>query len=199
MRGSFWKRLCVLVPVALLGVLPVVAQAQETQKSQTGDAVADAARKAREQKKNEPKAKKVYTDDDISPRKEAPASAAQPAGAQATAGTGQTGTTAQTPATSNDNENSEAAWRKRFAAQRAKIAKAQEELDILQRELEKSQVQYYSDPQKAMNQQLTRKDVNDKTAKIAEKKQELAKLQSEMDDMEDQLRKAGGDPGWARP
>jgi uncharacterized protein YceH (UPF0502 family) len=71
-------------------------------------------------------------------------------------------------------------------------------LDILQRELEKSSVQYYADPTKAMKEQNSRAEVNDKTAKIDAKKNELAQLRQQLDDMEAELRKAGGDPGWAR-
>lgn len=75
---------------------------------------------------------------------------------------------------------------------------AEKELDILQREEEKAQVQYYSDPQKALMEQNTRKDINDKNAKIDQKKQEIANLKQQLSDMEDELRKSGGDPGWAR-
>ena len=88
-------------------------------------------------------------------------------------------------------------WRKRFAAQRKKIADTERELDILQRESEKAQVQYYSDPQKALQEQNSRKDINEKNTKIDQKKLELANLKQQLSDMEDELRKAGGDPGWA--
>src|SRR6266699_3919545 len=97
-----------------------------------------------------------------------------------------------------EDPNGEAAWRKRFQAQRGKIAKAERELDILSRELEKAQLEYYPDPQKAMTQQNTRADINDKTAKIDAKKKQLDDLKQGLNDLEDQLRKAGGDPGWAR-
>jgi septal ring factor EnvC (AmiA/AmiB activator) len=49
-----------------------------------------------------------------------------------------------------------------------------------------------------MNEQNNRTEINDKTAKIEAKKKELAQLQQQLDDMEAELRKAGGDPGWAR-
>jgi septal ring factor EnvC (AmiA/AmiB activator) len=64
--------------------------------------------------------------------------------------------------------------------------------------LEKSQVQYYADPQKAMTEQNNRAEVNEKTAKIDAKKKELDALRQQLDDMETELRKAGGDPGWAQ-
>ena len=89
-------------------------------------------------------------------------------------------------------------WRKRFQQQHEKITNAQKELDVLQRELDKDQVQYYSDPQKALKQQYDRSDINERTSKIDAKKKEIDTLNQQLSDMEDQLRKTGGDPGWAR-
>src|SRR5260370_183987 len=100
--------------------------------------------------------------------------------------------------TKSEDQNREGGWRKRFQGQRGKIGKAERELDILSRELEKAQVEYYPDPQKAMTQQNTRADINDKTAKIEAKKNQLDELRQGLNDLEDQLRKSGGDPGWAR-
>jgi chromosome segregation ATPase len=101
-------------------------------------------------------------------------------------------------ATKGDDPNGEAAWRRRFKDQHDQIAKAEKELDILGRELEKAQLEYYPDPQKAMKEQNSRAEINDKTVKIDAKKKEIAQLKQALDDLEDQLRKAGGDPGWAR-
>ena len=81
---------------------------------------------------------------------------------------------------------------------RQKISETQQELDILQKELNKDQVQYYSDPQKALMQQHDRSDINERTAKIDAKKKELDALNQKLSDLEDELRQAGGDPGWAR-
>jgi hypothetical protein len=57
-------------------------------------------------------------------------------------------------------------------------------------------MQYYSDPQKALAEQYSRKDINDKDAKIAAKKKEVDQLTQQISDMQDELRKSGGDPGW---
>jgi hypothetical protein len=190
MRVRIWIKGFVLVPALCLAGIPAAARPQDASQ-QTGDPVADAARKARETKKETPKPKKVWTDDDL--KKGTP-------DAVSTVGTTATATTVQTAgnATKGDDPNGEAAWRARFKDQRDKIAKAEKELDILQRELQKAQLEYYPDPQKAMIQQNTRADINDKTVKIEAKKQEIAQLKQGVDDLEDQLRKANGNPGWAR-
>ncbi len=179
-----------------------VALAQQSQ-SQTGsgDPVADAARKAREEKKTAPKPKKVFTDDDITskPAAEAPTPAPSPASESGAASAAVAlAKQAKAGVEPQENPNSEAAWRKRFAQQRTRISDAEQELDVLQREASKADLQYYSDPQKAMNEQLTRNEINEKNAKIAAKKKEIADLKQQLSDMEDQLRAAGGDAGWAR-
>lgn len=198
-----------LALLALLVCVPTRAQQQSSQQSGSGDAVADAARQAQEKKKDAQKPKKVYTDDDISTKKsdisvvgQAPA----PTPADANAATSQVkpgGSAAAGQAAASDGEkkedpNSEAAWRKRFAALREKISTAEQELDVLEREDNKAGVQYYSDPTKALNEQYSRDEINKKNAKIEGKKQEIASLKQQWDDLEDQLKKAHGDPGWAR-
>jgi predicted RNase H-like nuclease (RuvC/YqgF family) len=194
MRAKTWMKYLVSIAVLCLAGLPLYAQQQSSSQQSGSDPVADAARKAREDKKNAAKPKKVYTDDDVKP-------AASAATGNTGAAAGATGTTGQQKAgdaAEAQDANGEAAWRKRFKEQRDKISKAETELDILERELQKSQTEYYPDPQKALTEQNTRKEINDKTAKIDAKKQEIAQLKQGLDDLEDQLRKSGGDPGWAR-
>ena len=188
---------------------PVLAQPQDASQ-QSGDPIAEAARRSREAKQNAAKPRKVYTDDDVARSKPEPAASTDASSTDKNATTtdsaGQTGTTAkkntpvkEKPLTSDEQEaKKEADWRKRFREQHEKIARAEKELDILQRETEKAQVQYYPDPQKALEEQYSRKDINDKDAKIAAKQQEIAQLKQGLSDMEDALRAAGGDSGWAR-
>jgi chromosome segregation ATPase len=170
--------------------------------------VADAARKAREQKKEAPKPKKVYTNEDLGSGGGSTAPAAAPAAAapntDANANAKENpdgqpnGDNASTDSKAGAGKSDEEKWRKRFQEARANLADAEKELDILQREAQKAQVQYYSDPTKAMNEQLTRKDVNEKDSQIAAKKQDIAKLKQKLSDMEDELRRSGGEIGWAR-
>lgn len=199
MRVNAWIKGSLIVAGLCLAGLAANAQQQSSSQQSSGDQVADAARRAREEKKNAAKPKKVFTDDDVS--KSAPAPEPAPAAAAGGFGsatdTGNQGKQTDADATKED-PNGEKAWRKRFQDHRAKIAKAEKELDVLQREEQKASVQFYTDPQKAMLQQNNRAEVNALRAKIDAKKQEIAQLKQALDDMETDLRKAGGDPGWAR-
>lgn len=189
MRTSTVFRLFAFASLAGLLAFPVLAQ-----DPQNSDDVAAAARKSREQAKNAPKPKKVVTNDDIPHAPDAtPAPTTDTAVAKPE---GQAAATAdQAPA---ENEKDEAYWRKQFQEIHDKLDNAQKELDVMQRELNKDQLQYYPDPQKAMTQQHDRSDINDKAARIDAKKKEIESLNQQLSDLEDQLRKSGGDPGWAR-
>jgi hypothetical protein len=152
------------------------------------ESLAEAARKAREAKKDETKPVKVFTNENIPASggistvgKEPPSADAAADGTVAKAG----------PA-------DEKTWREKFAALRAKLARDQEDLTVMQRELGVLDLQNYSDPVKAMQQQLTREDINKKTADIDAKTQAIKADQQAIDDAEDALRKAGGDSGWSR-
>jgi parvulin-like peptidyl-prolyl isomerase len=183
--------------LALLGLLfGLLAYATPAQDQSTDD-VAAAARKAREKQKDTPKPKKVITNDDIP---SAPVTQPTPSNPESK-GSGQNdsvqaGKTA-TPQKDED-ANGEAYWRKRFAKLHEKLSTAEKELDVLQRELNRDQVQYYADPQKALTQQYDRSDINEKNSKIDAKKKEIEDIKQQISDLEDELRKAGGDSGWAR-
>src|SRR6204780_2056091 len=198
MGAVTWRKtgVYVLLVLPILGLAGIAVAAKHQDASQqTGDPVADAARKAREQKKNAAQPKKVFTNDDVAPAPGPPATAPTEAkdgdAAKKTDG-------AAADAKGKAPDNSEAGWRKRFAEQRAKMSQAEQELDVLQPEAQKLQTQYYSDPQKALAKQYTRKDITDQDAKIQAKKDEIAKLKQGVSDLEDQLRASGGDSGWAR-
>lgn len=196
MRVRFWMKAFMIVAVLSLLGFAAAARQQGSSQQQTGDPVADAARKARESKKDAPKPKKVYTDDDFKSAAPEPAAASGDKSGKAAAA--KAGDKAKTEDAPEEDPNGESAWRKRFQAQRNKIAKTEREIDVLTREFEKAQIEYYPDPQKALTQQNTRADINEKQAKIDAKKAELAQLKQGLDDLADQLRKSGGDPGWAR-
>jgi hypothetical protein len=213
MDARTWRNGVAFASLALaalaLTAFPSLARQQQGDSSQqsTGDPVADAARKAREQKKKDTaKPRKVYTDEDVSHRTSGVTTAsANPNVAGTTEEGAAKNADGQGPdaqrkdAAGKPEESPETKWRKQFKEVYATLDRAQRELDVLQREDNKAQVQYYSDPQKALVEQYTRKDINEHDTKIAAKKQEIAQLHQRLDDMEEALRKSGGDPGWAAP
>jgi hypothetical protein len=108
---------------------------------------------------------------------------------------------AESESTNSENdrdEKTETYWRKKFAALDYQIKTAQTELDILQREHNLGLVQYYPNPDTAMKESITRKEINAHRKAIGDKKKELAELKKQRDDLEDALRHAGGPAGWAR-
>ena len=204
MNARIWRTSFGLASLALAALtftaFQSLANPQDPSQQSTGDAVADAARKAREQKKKEtPKPKHVYTDEDVNHlvTGDAPASTDTSDSSAAKKPDSEGKDAAAKPA--NTDDSAEIKWRKQFKEVYATLDRTQKELDILQREANKAQVQYYSDPQKALAEQYTRKDINDKDAKIAAKKKEVDQIKGRISDMEEALRKSGGDPGWAAP
>ena len=182
----------------LLGFAAFTAPAQQAPAT-TGDPVADAARKARAEQKTAPKPKKVFTNDDIPSSVPAP----PPATTATTDATKTTGGQAQVDNKSGkkeldpeDDPKQQAYWQKRARTLHTKLSNAEQELDVLQRELSKDEVQYYPDPQKALQQQYSRSDINEKHAKVDAKKAEVESLKQQVANLEDDVRKAGGDPGW---
>lgn len=157
--------------------------------------LAAAARKARDQKKEAPKAAKVFDNDSIpttggvSTVGSAPAA---PGDADANGSANPSGAAAAPAA------NDEKTWRDRFATLHHKLDQDQAELGILEREAAVADVQYYNDPLKGMQQDLTRDDINKKTAAVAAMKKSIEADKQAISDAEDALQKAGGDSGWAR-
>jgi predicted RNase H-like nuclease (RuvC/YqgF family) len=189
------------IALIVFGVLSVSGWAQSSPSTQ--ESVAEAARKAREQKKPPAKAGKVITNDELS---SVAASGKQPsvvgqADGKGTAETAQgeakgAPTGEQAAGEKKPSESDESRWRKQFADLYHKLHQAQAELDVLQREWGKLQSQYYSDPQKALQQQNSRSDVNDHQQKIDSKKKEIAQIQQDIENLQSDLRKSGGDRSW---
>lgn len=170
------------------------AQTQSQSPGTQQDSVAEAARKAREKAKTAAPAKKSYTNDNVSGLRsnEISVMASNPNAVKDTAAD-----TAKPADKKPEPVKDEAYWRKRFSDARAKLALAEKDLDVSQRELNLLQTQYYADPNKALQQQTTRDDINAKSTKVDEKKDEVAKLTQAIEDLKDELRQAGGQPGWA--
>jgi hypothetical protein len=176
-----------------------VAQPQQDQSEQK-ESLAEAARKARAQKKAPAKPAKVLTNDDVEkgPKFAGAVQNTTPVLPGEAEAAPQAQGKPSEKAEAEKEKHDEKYWRERFAAAHEKLAQAERELDILEREWQKGQMQYYADPQKALKEQYNRKDLNDHAAQVEAKKKEIAKLKQDISDLEDELRREGGDPGWAR-
>jgi hypothetical protein len=125
---------------------------------------------------------------------------AAPSGTGAAAGSGGE---EKAPGTGAGTEQGESYWRKRFADARAKITEAEQQLDILQREHNLARVQYYQDPDRAMREQYAGntaggRELMQLQEKINAKQTEVERLRQDLTKLEDDLRRSGGEPGWAR-
>jgi len=190
MRGTRY----VFAAALILASAPLFAQKQEH------PPVAEAARQAREAQKRAPGRAKLYTNENI-PRGSGgisvvPAATVDTASIKPPAKEGKSSTQTKKPAA--DEDQGPAYWKKRFAAARAKLAKAESELAALERGMGELRLQYYRDPNEAIKQQYSQSDIHEQAAKITAKQAEIDKLRRELTQLEDELRRAGGDPGWAR-
>lgn len=186
---------------------PVLAQAQAAPAPRQAPSVADAARRSREQNRARPQPAKVFTNDDVAdlkgvvnvvgPPPVEPAAAPESAPGAPTAPEGAPAAT--TPATAPRPEvKDEAYWRAQFAAARKTLADDTKELDILQREYNLKQQQFYLDPNVALREQNNRADLNRTLEQINTKRLDVERDQQAITTLEDQLRQAGGSPGWSR-
>ena len=184
------------------------------------ESVADAARKAQANKKPSSKPVEVFTNDNIDTVKgtisvvgETPAppddqASADEKGDKKDKGKMPAADKSKGPAKDDKTGASggdksaaqdEGYWRQTFADARKKLASDAHELDVLQRDYNLKQQQYYSDPNVAMRQQFSRQDLIDTKTQIDDKTAAVAADKQAISDLEDDLRKAGGDPGWANP
>jgi hypothetical protein len=180
------RQLFIAVIGSALLLSPIVLQAQEQQES-----VAEAARKARAEKKASTKPVVVISNDNLDAIKgnvsvvgETPAS--PPADAD--------------KAKAEDKTNppkDEAYWRKKFADARKKLADDSHELDVDQRDYNLKRTQFYTDPTVQLKEEYTSEDLTKSKAAIDTMTAAVAADNQAIADLQDELRQAGGEPGWA--
>jgi chromosome segregation ATPase len=191
------KRLIALLLSSTLLGAPCYLAAQP---GQNPDSVADAARKARAARKTSPQAKMTIDNDNlgtingtVSVVGETPASPEDQAKKAEDKTAKVAGAGEKLPA------KDEAYWRDKFEAANKKLTDDQHELDIMQREFNLKQQQFYTDPMASLKQQFSRQDINDSKTKIDEKTATVEQDKADISSLEDRLRQAGGNPGWATP
>ena len=169
-----------LPAVLSVTLLPAAAFAQ----SQDSQSVAEAARKARAQKKNTEKAPKVITDETLDVKKGdvqsataeqprmpgSPEAPAQPAAAAAPS----------TPAAPAAKDQKDA---KEVADLKVKIKRAQDDLDLLQREQSLENDSYYSQTDYA-HDTAGKAKLDDLKQQVTDKQQELERLKARLAELQ---------------
>jgi hypothetical protein len=183
------KRLIIAAFACVLLCSPAVLVAGQPQ-----DSVADAAKKAQAEKKTAIKPKMVIDNDNLGTL----TGTVNVVGQEPTPPADKSKAGADDKTKEKPAEKGETYWRDKFADANKKLDGDSHELDILQREYNLKQQQYYSDPNTAMKEQYNRQDLTDTKSKIDEKTAAIAKDKQDISDLEDALRQAGGEAGWAR-
>jgi hypothetical protein len=194
MKLAKWGLAILLASPAIIPAL-ASAQPQDTSQSSQPDPLAAAARRAREEKKDQPKAAKVWDNDNI------------PSGPGAVSVVGNSGATADQGASDQQQQDQGQAANSNTQAQPSdadKAAKAAEldgdkkqleslktDLDILQRRLVLDQQTYYSKPDYSSDK-AGAAALKDEQDQIAAKQQQVDDLQKKMDALQSQTDAAGG-------
>jgi hypothetical protein len=173
---------------------------QTQQETGAAPSLGDLARQLRAQRPKAEQKAKVFTNDNL-PAGEAVESPTAAAATGATPSEEKGGTTAakeEAKGESSTAVHDEKYFRARMGELQAKLELDQRELSILQRKTSQNEMQYYSDPNKTLLQQYSRSDINKAQADIQKKQEEIAADQKAIEDLREQLRQEGGDPGWLR-
>ncbi|MBI4479671.1 MAG: hypothetical protein HY651_06580 [Acidobacteria bacterium] len=179
----------VLVLISFWIVLGVAAPGQSQAQ---GPSLAELARQQRAKKQQEPKGGKVFTNEDIPAATISPAPAAEPSQPAGEAPAGAAAATEKSPA------ELEKEYRDKFTKLREDQSLEERRLDVMQRELNLAQQQYYSDPNVALREQYGREEINKRTADIESQKAAVEKAKQAVADLEEEVRTKGLPAGWAR-
>ena len=99
---------------------------------------------------------------------------------------------------SASGEHDESYYRKRMSELQARQETHERQLSVLQQKQSQNQMQYYNDPNKTLQQEYSRSDINKAGDEVTKKQQEITDDQKAIDDLRDQLRREGHPAGWLR-
>lgn len=106
-----------------------------------------------------------------------------------------------TKAESSEVPHDEHYYHTQMTELRAQLDMHQRELSVLQQKLGQAQMVYSPDPNKTLIQESTPAFYSDESKlreQIKDKQDQIDADQKAMDDLQEQLRREGGDPGWLR-
>ena len=158
--------------------------------SQDSQSVAEAARRAREKKKDSAKPAKVITDDTLDVKKgdvqSAVAEEPKIAGAPEAANQSANGTANPAAGDAKTQAASDEKLKKEIAAVKERLKDALGDLDLLQRENRLDQDTYYSEPNFA-GDTAGKQKLDDEQQKMSDKRQEIDRLKAKLADLQRSL------------
>jgi hypothetical protein len=174
----------------------------ESQEAPPAESLGEAARRARAQKAAAPAAK-VYTEDKVARLSNHGVSvvgdgnqSGDSSGAENAEDSEREPSAGGTPKASSQAGNSdEKMWREKARAIHDQMAQIDERISKIQEEIQKYGAVSF-DPASGLRQNVIY--VEDRNAQIKQLEEQKAKLQSQLDSLEEEGRKAGADSGWFR-
>lgn len=176
----------VFAALLVAALLPAAPRSQ----SQDSQSVAEAARRAREKKKDAAKSTKVITDETLEVKKgdvqSAVAEEPKIAGAPDTKGQAAPGVANAAAAKATTQAARDEKLKKEVAAVKEQLKEALGDLDLLQRENRLDQDAYYSQPNFASDTAGKQK-LDDEQQQISDKRQEVERLKAKLADLQKSL------------
>ena len=170
------------------------SQAQDSQPMSLGDL----ARKLREQRPQAKTDTKVFTNDTIPKQGGLVDSSASASDSGSTGTTGSDQSATGKNGAAKSGEHNEKYYRDQMAELQSTKAMHERELSVLEQKLSLNQTQYYSDPNKTLNQEFSRGDINKKQDEIDAKKKQIEEDQKAIDDLQAQCQREGCPASWLR-
>ncbi len=153
------------------------------------------ARKLRQEREAQgTKAVKVYTNDTIPQHGGLALTVATPKSSPS-------GTSKSKPAAQTSKKHGEAYFQKRAKRIRSDLNLHERELAVLKQQLAQAQITYYPNPQKTLQEESGpgfQSSANKLRQEIQSKEAQIAADHKAMQELEQQLQREGGDPGWIR-
>lgn len=177
----------------------VASSALGQSSSGAGTSLADLARKERENRLKIKMAHsvRVWNNDNMprGPAQEGPTAAA---GMSAAPVVTQPAEIPPAEPASGSPAHDEKYYRERSAELREKLELHKSQLAVLQQKQAQGQLQYYPDPNKTLQEEFSRGDINKRNDEITKKEEEIAADEKAIQDLQDQLRREGHPAGWLR-
>ena len=170
----------------------------------TTPSLAELARQLRAQReKASTKPAKVYTNEDMPKTTSlSDGSASSESAEGGTTSTAEGSGAASTEDKTKSGVHDEKYYHERMAELQAQKEMHQRELSVLEQKLSENQTQYYSDPNKTLQQESNpgtfRSDINKKADEIEKKKKQIEADDKAIEDLQQQCQREGCPPGWLR-